>query len=174
MITDEILEIITSHVYASFTFCHREGWYSARRIHGEETNDWMARGRLVEKMYKRKGYRQVWLYNSVIDLVDDVKNNIRIVEVKASKKSLERARHQAQYLLYLLHRAGIDGAIAEVVAPSSKKKETIIPSEEMFTNVETNILYFYSIAMGELPYETYSSKCKACAYKVLCWGDKDE
>jgi len=170
-VSEDMLYVITSHVYASFSFCMREGWFSAHRIHGTQTNDYLARGRLVETLYKRHGLRQIYLLGSVIDIVVDEKNDTKIVEVKASKSSMKRGTEQAKFLLYLLHRIGIDDATAEVTAPTSRETVRINGSPEMYAEVENKILLYYATSIGDLPPKADTSHCHACSYRLLC-GDE--
>ncbi len=166
----DMLEIITSHVYSAYHYCLRQGWYAAHRMMGEQSNEWMARGKLIESLVKKRGYRQVYLLGSVIDIVEDTSRGLRVVEIKASKGSLERGIHQAKFFLFLLHLTGVDDAIAEVSVPMSKIRQEIRPSDEVYREVEEYVRFFYNISQGPPPHIERVKKCHACSYKHLCWG----
>ncbi len=168
-ISEDVLSVITSHVYSAFTYCVRQGWFAAHRIHGRQTNDYLARGRTVEEFYSRRGHRQIYILGSVVDIVDAVDGNIRIIEVKASKGSLERGIAQAEYLLYIFHIVGISNVVSEVTVPRSHQVIKLEFTSDVKKRVEKNILHFYDIALNEIPPEVEtSSRCKACAYRDLC------
>ncbi len=168
-ISEEILSVITSHVYSAFTYCLRQGWFAAHRIHGRQTNDYLARGRLVEDFYSKRGHRQVYILGSVVDIVDAIGDDIRIIEVKASKGSLDRGIAQAEYLLYIFYMVGITNIVSEVTVPKSRQVIKLEFTSDVKKRVEKNILHFYNIALNETPPEVeISSRCKACAYRDLC------
>lgn len=167
------MNVIGTHI-AYLHLCHRKLWLFTNDIKMEQTSDKVAEGKLIgETSYSQRAekYTELELEGSKIDYYD-AKNKI-VHEVKKSDSVEQAHLAQVKYYLYLLHRAGVEGATGLIEYPKLRKTEQVFLEEGENKLIEEWIMDIKSITASETcPPLLNKPICKKCSYFDFCYSNE--
>lgn len=155
-----------------YLICHRKCWLFAHGIQMEQTSDKVYEGKLTgETSYGRraKKYTELDLGNAKIDFYDA--GNKVVHEVKQSNKMEHAHEWQVKYYLYLLEKAGIEGATGLLEYPKLREtKEVLLEPEDRGFLQKTLGEIQELIKQGQAPPTIDKPFCKKCSYHDFCYA----
>lgn len=153
-----------------YTICHRQVWLMARHLTPDQENDNVVIGRFLhEKSYKRDKH-ELAVGNVKFDLMKASKDEVLIGEIKKSSRSLESARLQLKYYLYVLKELGVclSGVL---LVPEERLREDVnltVADEIEIKKVIDKIEGIINASLPPFPVKT--KWCHPCAYAEFCWA----
>ncbi len=159
-------------LFNAFHICPRQAWLMHRQLTGDQHNDFVEIGRLINKESYGREKKEVYLaeFGAVIDMVTKKDGEYFIAEIKKSSKTLESAEWQLRYYLYLLRRKNIimKGLIK---VPKEKLTKIIELTEEDSKKIEKDLKELAEIAGRETPPAAVRLKlCPKCNHSDFCWA----
>ncbi len=157
--------------------CKRECWLHANGITMEHTSDVVAEGKLIgESTYTRRAskYTELDLGIAKIDFYDPKERIVH--EVKKSNKLDEAHRWQVKYYLYLMEKAGIEGAHGLLEYPKLRQTEEVWLSETDRQYLQELVVQIAALIEQENcpPRLTKKGICRKCSYFDFCWSGETE
>ena len=155
--------------------CQRKTWLHAHGIRMEQTSDTVYEGKLIsETTYPQRAakYTELDLGMAKIDFYDAANNVVH--EVKKSNKVEHAHEWQVKYYLYLLEKAGMEGATGLLEYPKLRKTTKVMLSgEDRNYLIETITKITQLIAEDKCP-ERLEKKsfCRKCSYFDFCWSEE--
>ncbi len=149
--------------------CKREVWLISHGIESDQENDNIVIGKSIhENAYKRNS-KEIGIINSRIDMIKHENDNLVVVEIKKSSKTLDAAKMQLLFYIYELSGSGqkIKG---ELRFPTEKKIIKLELTDENKKELENTILDINNLIKSEMPPLVKNSHCKNCAYSEFCWS----
>jgi len=167
---------ITATLLNYYHLCFRKTWLHAQGIVMEHTSDLVYEGKLIgETSYQRRSakYTELDLGVAKIDFYDPKAKVVH--EVKKSNKMEHAHEWQVKYYLYLLEKAGVEGATALLEYPRLREtKEVLLSTADEQYLEETLVKIKALIQQEECPERlTKKSLCKNCSYFDFCWSGEE-
>ena len=164
------MDITGTHINYYFS-CHRQLWLFANGIQMEHTSDAVFEGKLIhETSYPQRSakYEEIELGGIKIDFYDP-KDKV-VHEIKKSSKLHEAHLWQLKYYIYILEKAGIEGASGILEYPKERKTEEVYLSTidiERIKEIEMEILKIINSVRA--PGLEKKKRCKNCSYYDFCF-----
>ena len=153
--------------------CHRQTWLHYHGIRMEHTSEAVKDGKVVhEHSYPQRSekYTELDLGIAKIDFYD-ARNKV-VHEIKRSNKVEEAHAWQVKYYLWLLKKAGIEGATAILEYPLIRKTQQLRLEPEDEEYLESCLLEIEELLQNlQPPDRRKKSFCKSCSYFELCWSE---
>ena len=157
-----------------YHLCHRKVWLFAHNINMEHTSDLVYEGKLISEttyLQRAKKYIEVQIGPIKIDFFD-AKNKV-VHETKKSNKRSELHLWQVKYYLYVLEKAGVEGATAILEYPKLRLKEEVLFSDLERAYLDEIIPKIQAIKEATIcPPKLERKKCKNCSYFDFCWTEE--
>lgn len=151
--------------------CNRELWLHANGIKMEQTSEIVSEGKLIgETSYAQRSekFTELEIEGSKIDFYD-ARNKI-VHEVKKSDSVEQAHKAQVKYYLYLLKKAGVEGASGIIEYPKLKKTEIVTWEAEDENIVMGWIEEIKNIIDDDnCPSLLNKPICKKCSYYDFCY-----
>jgi len=149
--------------------CKREVWLISHGIESDQEDDNIMIGKMLhEESYKRDS-KEIGINNSRIDMVKNENNNLIIIEIKKSSKTIDAAIMQLLFYIYQAYKDGLK-ITGELRIPKEKKIIKVELNEENNKKIEDAIEGIKKIINGNIPELIKNSHCKNCAYSEFCWS----
>ncbi|WP_434223483.1 CRISPR-associated protein Cas4 [Fervidobacterium gondwanense] len=157
---------MTGSLIQAYLVCNRQAWLLAHQIIGEQDNDLMSIGRVIDEESYSRSRKKIILDSGIIDVVSSDKGNEFIIEVKKSSRMLKSA--ELQLLLYMRETKIKYG---EIRIPKEKKVIRVELSDEKMKELETLEKKIEELLKSEKPPRSErKSYCNTCSFELLCWS----
>lgn len=162
--------VVNGTLIEQYYICKREVWLTTHNLSGDQDNENLVIGRIIEEFSYKREKKQVDLGNAKIDLLRTEDGQVIIGEVKKSSKFINSASRQLLFYLLQLKEMGIE-ARGELLIPEEKKKIEVVLDEARENEIKNAIEDIEKIASCEFPPEPVMIKyCRKCAYGEFCWA----
>jgi CRISPR-associated exonuclease Cas4 len=153
-----------------FTICKRQVWLISHQLTPDQENDNVVIGRFLHENTYQRDKHEIAVGNVKIDLVQASRDQVLVAEIKKSSRSLDSARLQLKYYLYVLKQYGVD-VQGMLLVPEERKREQVSLSAADIEEIEGVIDEIVEIVNRTLPPEPIRTKwCRPCAYAEFCWA----
>jgi len=163
---------ITGSLIEAYIFCPRQAWLLSRQLSGNQYNEFLAIGRLIDEESYKRDKKEIITGGGKIDLIRNDNGEITVIEVKKSDKFLKEAKMQLLFYLWKLKEKGVN-ATGELRIPESKKIINVSLSEKSIQELKEAVKSLENvIGSDEIPPKLNKgrSKCKNCSYFEFCWS----
>lgn len=153
-----------------FTICKRQVWLMSHQLTPDEEEDNVVIGRFLHENTYQRDKHEISVGNVKIDLVQVSKDQVLIAEIKKSSRSLDSARLQLKYYLYVLKQYGVE-VQGMLLIPEERKRELVSLTSSDVEEIEGVISQIEEIVNLPLPPVPAKTRwCRPCAYAEFCWA----
>ncbi len=159
-------------LFNAFHICPRQAWLMRRQLCGDQQNDFVEIGRLINKDSFEREKKQIYLaeFEAVIDMVTKKDGEYFIAEVKKSSKTLESAKWQLKYYLYLLKLKNIKMK-GMIKVPREKLSVTVELTSDDEKKIESDQVLLAEVLDRESPPPAVRLRlCPKCNHSDFCWA----
>ena len=161
---------VNGHLVQAFWICKRQVWLLGHSVSADQSNDFLALGRLIDRNSYARERHQVAFGDNRFDFVQDADGDLVVCEVKKSSRAERSARLQLAHYLYDLRKAGIE-ARGVLMFPTEKKRVEVFLTDELMAELDAIYDEIGALVRRDAPPAAASSKyCGKCAYAEYCWG----
>ena len=161
---------VSGHLVQAFWICKRQAWLLGHSVSADQSNDFLALGRLIDQNSYARERHQVAFGDNRFDFVQDADGDLVVCEVKKSSRAERSARLQLAHYLYDLRKAGIE-ARGVLMFPTEKKRVEVVLTDELMAELDAIYDEIGALVRRDAPPAAASSKyCGKCAYAEYCWG----
>ena len=161
---------VNGHLVQAFGICKRQAWLLGHNVSADQSNDYLALGRLIDQNSYARERHQVAFGDNRFDFVQDADGDLVVCEVKKSSRAERSARLQLAHYLYDLRKAGIE-ARGVLMFPTEKKRVEVVLTDELMAELDATYDEIGALVRQDAPPAAASSKyCGKCAYAEYCWG----
>jgi CRISPR-associated exonuclease Cas4 len=153
-----------------YTICHRQVWLMARQLTPDQDNDNVVIGRFLHENSYQRDKHELAVGNVRIDLMQATRDEVLIAEIKKSSHSLDSARLQLKYYLYVLKELGVE-LKGLLLVPEERMREEVrltVADEDKIKQVIGEIEAIIDTPHPPAPVKT--RWCRPCAYAEFCWA----
>jgi CRISPR-associated exonuclease Cas4 len=160
---------ITGTIIWYYYICKREVWLISHGIEADQENDNIVIGKTIhENAYKRSA-KEIEIINSRIDMITHEDDNLVIVEIKKSSKTMEAAKMQLLFYIYQLSDPGIK-IKGELRFPKEKRIVKVELTDKNKNELENAIAEIETLIKSDIPPLVKNTHCRNCAYSEFCWS----
>ncbi|MCX8082434.1 MAG: CRISPR-associated protein Cas4 [bacterium] len=162
---------ITGTHIAYYIVCKRKLWLFSHGLGMEQFSDFVEMGKVLsESSFKREGYKEIMLGDTIkVDFLR-IGNEIIVNEVKKSRNLEEAHIWQTKFYIYKLQRTGVECTRGIIHYPKLMKKIEVILKDEDRRNIENAEENIKEIMDLSKPPEVVKKPyCRNCAYFELCY-----
>ena len=161
---------VNGHLVQAFEICERQAWLLGHSVSADQSNDYLALGRLIDQNSYARERHQVAFGDNRFDFVQDADGDLVVCEVKKSSRAERSARLQLAHYLYDLRKAGIE-ARGVLMFPTEKKRVEVVLTDELMAELDATYDEIGALVRRDAPPAAASCKyCGKCAYAEYCWG----
>lgn len=161
---------INGMIIQAHGICTRQVWLLAHSIFADQTNEYLALGRLIDQNSYAREKHQVTFGDNRFDFMDDKSGTLVISEIKKSSRAEKASRLQLAHYLYELEKEGIT-AKGVLLYPKEKKRTEVLLSDELREELERVYADIRKISAMPVPPALQECRyCAKCAYAEYCWG----
>ena len=161
---------VNGYLVQAFWICKRQVWLLGHSVSAEQSNDFLALGRLIDRNSYARERHQVAFEDNRFDFVQGTDGDLVVCEVKKSSRAERSARLQLAHYLYDLRKAGIE-ARGVLMFPTEKKRVEVVLTDELMAELDATYDEIGALVRQDAPPAAASCKyCGKCAYAEYCWG----
>lgn len=161
---------VNGHLVQAFGICKRQAWLLGHSVSADQSNDFLALGRLIDRNSYARERHQVAFGDNRFDFVQGADGDLVVCEVKKSSRAERSARLQLAHYLYDLQKAGIE-ARGVLMFPTEKKRVEVVLTDELMAELDAAYDAIGTLVRRDAPPAAESCKyCGKCAYAEYCWG----
>ena len=161
---------VNGHLVQAFGICKRQAWLLGHSVSADQSNDFLALGRLIDRNSYARERHQVAFGDNKFDFVQGANGEMVVCEVKKSSRAERSARLQLAHYLYDLRKAGIE-ARGVLMFPTEKKRVEVVLTDELASELDSVYAGIEELVRKDAPPAAESCKyCRKCAYAEYCWG----
>lgn len=148
--------------------CKRKLWFFTHGINMEHNSTRVEIGKEVHEQSFSRNKKEIMIDNLIcLDFID---KKLVINETKLTKSMQKATKYQILYYIYYLEKKGIEGVTGVIYYPKSKRKNTILLTDEDKKVLDKTIKSIYAIKYQTTPPPIENDKkCKKCSYYELCY-----
>ena len=162
------MENVTGIMVYYYSVCKRKLWYFGNEITMEQNNENVSIGCALDELAYSREDKHINIDN-VIN-IDFISSDMKLHEVKKSRKIENASEMQIKYYLYYLYTKGVKDITAEIDYPLLKQTHDIFLTSEDITRFQQICSEIKEIIAGNIPLiDTKKPFCKSCAYYDLCF-----
>lgn len=161
---------ISGSLIQAYIICPRKAWLMSHQICGDQTNDFIAIGRLYSEETYKRDKKEIMIDGNKIDLIREENGTLILIETKKSSKMIKASRAQLLNYLYSFTKKGFE-VKGEIRVPKEKKVIEIPFDEKEMNEIEKIREEIQTLIREEKSPEALKiSACKNCSYSEFCWS----
>ncbi|MCK5520800.1 MAG: CRISPR-associated protein Cas4 [Candidatus Marinimicrobia bacterium] len=161
---------ITGSIIQAYIICPRQAWLMSRQISGDQYNEFLAIGRLIDEESFKRDKKEIIVEQNKIDFIRMENGELLIVETKKSSKMMEASKAQLLHYLYSL-RHKFKKLRGEIRIPKEKKVISVdFDDKEIQKMEELHKQISELIEQNVSPDPLWTGICKKCSYLEFCWS----